>query len=180
MHPAHNHLQNLPASQAARSPGTQALPSLQLGRADEPHVCPHLVAQTRLCRAHRAPPAEQGYWVKGFLQPEAWDPGLQSIASSNVAHLPSEGCLRRDWEHVTKQDRSKAIPVRARIYPHRLQGTQDLEWNGPEKRHFLQRCALTTCKGCPRLTFAPLMPAGPTGPGDPCMRNHISQCPEPA
>lgn len=171
MHPVHNHLQNLPASQVARSQGAQALPSLQLGRAD---ACPHLVAWTRLHRAHTAPPAEQGYWVKGFLQSEAWDPGLRNVASSNVAHLPSEGCLRRDWEHRTKQDRSKAIPVRARIYPTDCRGPRI--WSGTGQK----RDIFFTCKGCPRLTFAPLMPIGPTGPGGPCMRNHISQCPESA
>lgn len=28
-----------------------------------------------------------------------------------------------------------------------------------------------------RLTFAPLVPAGPTGPGGPCVRNHVRGCP---
>lgn len=65
LHPANDHLQSLPASQAARSPGAQALPSLQLGRAGEPLECPHLGAWTKMHRAHTAPPAEQGYWVKG-------------------------------------------------------------------------------------------------------------------
>lgn len=60
-HLVHDHLQSLPASQAARSQGAQALPSLQLGQANEPHECPHLVAWTKLHKAHTALPAEQGY-----------------------------------------------------------------------------------------------------------------------
>lgn len=95
LHPAHTHLQrsqDSPASQEAQSLGDQALPSLQLGQASEPHGSPHPEAWTRLHRAHKAPPAEQRYWVKGFLGSGSLDLGVQNIAQHRAS-------AERDWEH---------------------------------------------------------------------------------